>query len=83
MSRIEINAGGRHIIIEHQGGELEPMRHTALSLWEATDSPRPSPGPAVGFHTDRRATTATPPAGRSAYDRGRPPATTDAQADHA
>lgn len=55
MSRIEINAAGRHIIIDHNA-ELEPLQRTALALWEATAGPLPSPGPAVGFQAERRPT---------------------------
>jgi len=53
MSRVEINAGGRHIIVDHDG-ELEPIRQAAISLWEASESAAPSPGPAVGFQAERR-----------------------------
>lgn len=53
MSRIEINAGGRQVIVDHTG-ELEPLQRTALALWEATAGPEPSQGPAVGFTAERR-----------------------------
>ncbi|MEV4270572.1 hypothetical protein [Micromonospora aurantiaca (nom. illeg.)] len=61
MSRIEIDAGGRRIVIEHDG-ELEPLRQTALSLWEQTDCPD-RPGPAVGFQAERRYTPPAQPSG--------------------
>lgn len=70
MSRIEINAGGRQIIIDHNG-ELEPLRAAALALWRDTDSPEPSPGPAVGFSAQARHTADVRPSGHGPY--GRPP----------
>lgn len=78
MSRIEIDAGGRHIIVDHDG-ELEPLRLAALALWNDTAGPEPSPGPAVGFQADRRWTAPVEPLGHSAYDRGRPCAPVDAE----
>jgi hypothetical protein len=62
MSRIEINAGGRHVIVDHDG-ELEPIRAAALSLWQASESRLASPGPAVGFTAERRGTYDVDPTG--------------------
>ncbi len=69
MSRIEVNAGGRHIIVDHDG-ELEPLRAAALALWRATETPE-RPGPAVGFTVERRSTREVAPTARGPY--GRPP----------
>ncbi|MBM0274123.1 hypothetical protein [Micromonospora tarensis] len=78
MSRIEINAGGRHIIVDHDG-ELEPLRAAALSLFEATTGPEPT-APATGFQIIDKAHSTVTPLGHSAYDRGYPPAPVNAQA---
>ena len=78
MSRIEINAGGRHIIVDHDGGDLAYVVEKAEKLWQAVESPEKPPGPAYGFQAERRYTDAVPPLGRSAYDRGRPPGQVDA-----
>lgn len=77
MSRIEIEAGGRRIVVEH-GGELEPMKQAALELWAAAEKAPDRPGPAVGFQAERRWSPGVAPAGNSAYDRGRPPAPANA-----
>ncbi|WP_030488184.1 hypothetical protein [Micromonospora chokoriensis] len=67
MSRIEINAGGRHIIVDHTG-ELEPLRVAALSLFEATANvPGDEPGPAFGFQADRRWTPEVLPTSPGRY----------------
>lgn len=66
MSRVEINAGGRHVIVDHDG-ELEPIRAAALGLWQATDGPQPPPGPAVGFSAERRWTGDAHPTGNGNY----------------
>lgn len=73
MSRIEINAGGRHVIVDHDG-ELEPLRAAALALWRDTESAQPSPGPAVGFVQERRWSAQVAPLGNGAYNNGQPPA---------
>jgi hypothetical protein len=39
VSRIEINADGRHVIVEHDA-ELEHVATKALALWEQTRDPR-------------------------------------------
>ena len=70
MSRIEINADGRHVVVDHEG-ELEPIRAAALALWRDTDGPEPPAGPAVGFTADRRGTHEVRPTSYDAY--GRPP----------
>ncbi len=70
MSRIEVNAGGRHIIVDH-AGELEPLRAAALALWQATEAPPQSPGPAIGFVSQARHTPDVRPTSPDGY--GRPP----------
>lgn len=56
MSRIEINAGGRQVIIDHEG-ELEPIARTAFDLWTKAEGPEPRVGPAsAGFQMERRGT---------------------------
>lgn len=53
MSRIEINAGGRHVIVDHDG-ELAHLAKTAAELWDSTDGvPDDKPG-AIGFTTGQR-----------------------------
>lgn len=48
MSRVEINAGGRHIIVDHDSTDLSYIVEKAESLWKASD---PREGAlAVGFH---------------------------------
>lgn len=69
MSRIEIEAGGRRITINHDG-ELAHLADTAHNLWQKTNGPEPSAGPAIGFvaekapqwdHDKRRPTRAEVP----------------------
>jgi hypothetical protein len=78
MSRVEINAEGRHVVVDHDG-ELPELADTAMKLWEHAESYRPL-GPAYGFASvERRGSVPVPPLGRSAHDRGRPPGQVDAQ----
>lgn len=74
MSRIEIDAGGRKVVIDHDG-ELEPIQRTALALWESTAGPEPSQGPAIGFSAERRWTPAFHPTGNGNYSRPDAPVT--------
>lgn len=53
MSRVEINAGGRQIVVDHET-ELEHITKAAQQLWEATGSAEGRPGPAVGFAFGQR-----------------------------
>lgn len=56
MSRIEINAGGRHIIVDHDGGDLAYVIEKTQKLWETTETAaQPSPGPGFGFQAERKA----------------------------
>lgn len=48
MSRVEINGGERHIIVDGDGS-VEHVAKIAFSLWEQATTPLHSPGPAVGF----------------------------------
>lgn len=50
MSRIEINADGRHIVVDHDS-DLDTIKSAALDLWNATNTPRGTPSTAVGFNT--------------------------------
>ena len=75
MSHIEINADGRHIIVDHDG-ELEPLRRTALELWRDTETSR-SVGPATGFQLIEQSTPTVDPIGNGAY--GLPPAPVNAK----
>lgn len=52
MSRIEISAGGRHIIVDHDG-ELAHVADTATRLWESTHG-TDSPGGGMGFTSTQR-----------------------------
>lgn len=55
MSRVEINAGGRHNIVDHDGTDLSYIVEKAESLWKASD---PRTGAlAVGFHPGRNGST--------------------------
>lgn len=53
MSHVEINAGDRHIIIDH-AAELEHVVNKAYELWQRTETPPDRPGPAYGFQAERR-----------------------------
>jgi hypothetical protein len=53
MSRIEINAGGRHIIVDHDT-ELAHLERTARDLWDHTTGAEPDKPGAVGFTTGTR-----------------------------
>jgi hypothetical protein len=78
MSRIEIDADGRKIVIEHDG-ELEPLRRAALGLWSDTQKPERL-GPATGFQqTQVRPTRPVSPSGNGAYSQ--PPAPVNAEHD--
>ncbi|SCL32116.1 hypothetical protein GA0070616_4390 [Micromonospora nigra] len=71
MSRIEINDGRRHIIVDHDG-ELEPLKQAALTLWEAAGAAPAGSGPATGFQlTERRWSPPVAPTLIGQY--GRPP----------
>lgn len=52
MSRVEINANGRHIIVEHDT-ELAYLAKTADELWRGTASPSEKLGSPVGFSVYR------------------------------
>lgn len=53
MSRVEINAGGRHIIVDHDGTDLSHVAEKAEALWKAVEVPEPRPGPAYGFQAEK------------------------------
>jgi hypothetical protein len=53
MSRIEINADGRHVIVDHDGADLAYVIDKAETLWRAAETPQKSPGPAYGFQAER------------------------------
>lgn len=55
MSRIEINAGGRHVIVDHDGGDLAYVIEKTEALWRTTETPQVSPGPALGFQAEKAA----------------------------
>lgn len=59
MSRVEINAGGRQIVVDHDG-ELAHLADTARQLWDHTHGADDRHGPAIGFQTSQRY---TPPVG--------------------
>jgi hypothetical protein len=54
VARVEINAGGRHIIVDQPGAVLADVATAARELWQGVESPQPSPGPAMGFTTETR-----------------------------
>ena len=54
MSRVEINANGRQVIVDHTG-DLPYLIEKALDAWKATDDPKRQP---AGFSTPT--TEATP-----------------------
>lgn len=60
MSRVEIEAGGRRVLVEHDA-ELAELAKTAEEVWSRTAVPDPSPGPAFGFQADRRWSPAVQP----------------------
>lgn len=57
MSRVEIKTpDGHQVVIEHEG-ELEPIKRTALELFEATKPGSQPAGRGMGFQViDRRGT---------------------------
>ena len=56
MSRVEINAGDRHIIVDHDG-ELHQLTSEAFDLWTKTHTPSTALGlGSAGFQADRRGT---------------------------
>ena len=57
MSRVEIDAAGRRVTIDHDG-EIAHLAETAQRLWDHTAS-QDKPGPAVGFTAERRGTRDT------------------------
>lgn len=54
MSRVEINANGRSVVIDHTG-DLPYLAEQALKLWEQIEAPE-NPGPAYGFQAERART---------------------------
>lgn len=71
MSRIEINGGGRHVIVDHDGGDLSYVIEKAEKLWRDTESPDKPSGPAFGFQAERRWSGDVHPVGNGVY--GSPP----------
>jgi hypothetical protein len=53
MSRVEINAGGRHIIVDHDGTDLGYVVDKAEQLWKNAETLDPRPGPAYGFQAEK------------------------------
>lgn len=53
MSRIEIEAGGRRIVVDHDT-ELAHVAQTARDLWDHTAAGGGSAGPAFGFAHQQR-----------------------------
>lgn len=56
MTKVDINAGGRHIVVDQPDGQLDAVVEKAWELWATTTEPgdATSPGPALGFITERR-----------------------------
>ena len=65
LSRVEINAGGRHIIVDHDGTDLAYVVEKAEKLWEAADSRAVPP---VGFHADANGNGPAPRVGQRTSD---------------
>jgi hypothetical protein len=65
MSRVEINAGDRHVVVDHEG-ELAHLADTAQRLWRETEQPL-RPGPAVGFSAQLRYVPDVTPVGNGQY----------------
>jgi hypothetical protein len=53
VSRVEINAGGRQVIVDHDGTDLAYVVEKAQRLWQDTEVEAPKPGPAYGFQAER------------------------------
>ncbi len=68
MSRVEIEAGGRRVTVDHDT-ELAHIVQAAQELWDHTAGTE-RPGPAYGFTTERRWTPDQPATNNSAW---RPP----------
>lgn len=60
MSRVEIEAGGRRVVVDHDA-ELEHLVRHARELWDHTATVPDEPGPAYGFSSDRRWSAETRP----------------------
>lgn len=59
MSRVEINADGRHVVVEHESTNLSDLSYLiekAYQTWERTDDKRP----ATGFSSRGLLTTPSP-----------------------
>lgn len=80
MSRIEIDAGGRKVVVDHDG-ELAHLATTARELWDHTDGVEAEqPRGAVGFTTSQR--YEPPPVALGGYHgRGRPRVTGEVHGD--
>lgn len=63
MTRVDIEAGGRHIVIDQPGGELCAVADQAWNLWATTSESEnlTPPGPALGFVAERRGSTSYTP----------------------
>lgn len=55
MSRVEINADGRHVIVDHVG-DLPYLIDKAMEAWKGTDPKRPP----AGFTTPESVTRGEP-----------------------
>jgi hypothetical protein len=53
VSRVEINAGGRQVIVDHDGTDLAYIVEKAQKLWQDTEAVPLPPGPAYGFSMER------------------------------
>lgn len=80
MSRVEIDAGGRKVVIDHDG-ELAHLATTASELWESTAGVDPQPRGAVGFATGMRSEPPPVALGGSYRGRGRPRVTGEVSGD--
>lgn len=80
MSRVEIDAGGRKVVIDHDG-ELAHLAETASKLWTETAGVEPARlGGGMGFATAQR--TEAPPVANGPYrGTGRPRITGEVSGD--
>ena len=59
MAKVEINAGGRYVLIEQDGRDAELLMPLAEKAWLATEGAKRPSEPAIGFRDERRWTPDT------------------------
>jgi hypothetical protein len=81
VSRVEIEAGGRRIVIDHDT-ELEHVKAAARELWDHTATTPTPAGPAYGFTHERRYTPDASATNNSGWRQPWKPVTAEHQPTH-